>query len=398
MLDTRACCKCHGVDRFARNCPHHVAPRSGRPAFPAGGFGPQNHAQSNHISGTNHAYTSRGIWKSVVALLDTGSELSLVPASLVKIRYILPTEQLLKTANGTEIRVLAETVLQFRADGHGFDLPCLVASQVSELILGLGWLESQDVSWNLPDRWVQLGGHRFPLYNQAGNAMKCRKIAAARDVKIQALSEMDVEAYAILSHLRPTTAHFATTPWVLESGLIVAGTLLPERTLDLTIRILNPITIDIQLRRGIHCPLEEALVKETATPAVCSKITEKSGDEMQSEAEKMLAPLWCEVSEDVPDEVKDRLRTLLIETRAVFSLNDWDLGFTDALQHEIDTGDETPVRQPLTLPPVIDEQVKLMLQQGLIERSTSAWGRNVVNLLWSQRRTKFLASAWTIVT
>jgi len=139
-------------------------------------------------------------------------------------------------------------------------------------------------------------------------------------------------------------------------------------------------------------------VKETATPAVCSKITEKSGDEMQSEAEKMLAPIWCEVSEDVPDEVKDRLRTLLIENRAVFSLNDWDLGFTDALQHEIDTGDETPVRQPLTLPPVIDEQVKLMLQQGLIERSTSAWGRNVVNLLWSQRRTKLLASAWTIVT
>lgn len=52
----------------------------------------------------------------------------------------------------------------------------------------------------------------------------------------------------------------------------------------------------------------------------------------------------------------------------LLSLYEWDLRFTSVLQHEIDTGTEAPVRQPLRrqpliVPLVIDEQVELMLQQ-----------------------------------
>ena len=96
-----------------------------------------------------------------------------------------------------------------------------------------------------------------------------------------------------------------------------------------------------------------------------------------------LEPLWTNVAEDVPEETRDRLRTILLEHSRAFSLNEWDLGFTDLVQHEIDTGNEAPVRQalrrqPLTMLPIIDQQVNEMLRQNLIEDSCSAWASNVV--------------------
>lgn len=198
-----------------------------------------------------------------------------------------------------------------------------------------------------------------------------------------ASSELDVEAYVILPNLKVTKSQWATTSKVLESGLLIAGTLLPERTLDLTVRVMNPTGKAIELKKGVRCELEEVQLMEiepkTSQPYRCAAVTELSTEEIHS----VLKPLWTEISEDVPDEARERLKQILLENRSAFSLHEWDLGFTSVLQHEIDTGSETPVRQPLrrqplTLLPVIDEQVELMLQQGLIEPSSSAWSSNVV--------------------
>jgi len=64
-------------------------------------------------------------------------------------------------------------------------------------------------------------------------------------------------------------------------------------------------------------------------------------------------------------------------------LSEWDNGYTEVVRHEIDTGNEAPVRQslrrqPFVLLPEIDAQVELMLQQGIIEPSMSEWASNVV--------------------
>lgn len=84
------------------------------------------------------------------------------------------------------------------------------------------------------------------------------------------------------------------------------------------------------------------MVMETTPPAAnqtgFAKITEKSGDKGQSETETVLAPLWPGVAEDVPDEVKDQLLAMLIDHKAAFCLKNWDLGFTDTLRHEMNTG------------------------------------------------------------
>jgi len=58
------------------------------------------------------------------------------------------------------------------------------------------------------------------------------------------------------------------------------------------------------------------------------------------------------------------------------------LGYTDLVEHTIDTGSATPIRQTLRRQPVayqrqIDEHVQKMLQTGVIVPSTSQWSSNV---------------------
>jgi len=111
---------------------------------------------------------------------------------------------------------------------------------------------------------------------------------------------MDVEAYAILPNLKPTWKQWATQPQVLESGLLVAGTLLPERALDLTVRIMNPTGRDIKLRKGIQCMLEEVTLIESESRGFntsgCASVTEVLRRPEQDEAEVILAPLWSDIA------------------------------------------------------------------------------------------------------
>ena len=87
--------------------------------------------------------------KATFALLDTGCEMTLAPSSLVRKKDIRVSNQTLRAANGTAIRVLGEANITCEIDGYSFEVSCLITEQISELILGLVWLENQNAVWNL---------------------------------------------------------------------------------------------------------------------------------------------------------------------------------------------------------------------------------------------------------
>ena len=90
-----------------------------------------------------------------------------------------------------------------------------------------------------------------------------------------------------------------------------------------------------------------------------------------------------QVDPDVEDDSKVKLRQLLEEYQDIISSDEIDLGKTDLVEHRIDTGDAKPVRHSLRRMPaayshIIDEQIELMLKQGIIEPAVSERGSNVV--------------------
>ena len=112
------------------------------------------------------------------------------------------------------------------------------------------------------------------------------------------------------------------------------------------------------------------------------------------EEEAVLTPLWNNVPEEVTEAEHEKLKDIILRYRCAFSLHEWDLGYTELVKHEIDTGAEPPVRQALRRQPqvqltlrvmnptgkpiqlqkgvrcnIIDEQNELMLRHGLIQKS-----------------------------
>ena len=78
-----------------------------------------------------------------------------------------------------------------------------------------------------------------------------------------------------------------------------------------------------------------------------------------------------------------KLEALLTTYQDVFSHNEYDLGTTNIVQHNIETGDNRPFRQalrpqPRAHLPVIDNLLDEMQHQGVIEPCQSEWGSNVV--------------------
>ena len=96
-----------------------------------------------------------------------------------------------------------------------------------------------------------------------------------------------------------------------------------------------------------------------------------------------LKPVMDSLPAELDRDQRKAAADLLIRNADVFSKHEYDLGCTDLLTFNINTGDHRPVAQPLRPHPrahleVIDRQVDSMLQAGIIEPAASPWSANVV--------------------
>ena len=114
-----------------------------------GGAGSSNEAVlSRRVAPVSTAYLpvhigKHGYW----SLLDTGSEISIIPRSCITDEEVLPNCQKLIAANGTEIEVDGEAIVNVEFDaGFSIRSKFLVSRHVDEVMLGLDWLQNQRLS------------------------------------------------------------------------------------------------------------------------------------------------------------------------------------------------------------------------------------------------------------
>ena len=80
--------------------------------------------------------------------MDTGSEVSLLPASLVPENQIRPTDYTLRAANGTPIEVLGCAVVPITTGLYSSTVDGVVTNHVTEVMLGADWLSDNNAQWN----------------------------------------------------------------------------------------------------------------------------------------------------------------------------------------------------------------------------------------------------------
>jgi len=139
------CYNCSKVGHIKRAC-HYPAPNtadgvwSNPPSPRSGGLQrpPSSVRAAGCQLGVEKVYVKVTInRKCCNSLLDTGSDLTLIPAKLVDKQRIYPTTQQCIAANGTKIQILGWTSITGRIGKTPIEVNGLVTEHISELMLGI---------------------------------------------------------------------------------------------------------------------------------------------------------------------------------------------------------------------------------------------------------------------
>ncbi|CAC5399405.1 unnamed protein product [Mytilus coruscus] len=155
-----------------------------------------------------------------------------------------------------------------------------------------------------------------------------------------------------------------------EPGLLIGNSVVKISQLNrIPIHIVNSTNKTFKFKRGtavgrINTVLEENLVS----------LNEIKNKEIQFENEGEI---------NVPREHKSIIEKLISKNKDIFATKDSELGHTDTVKMEIETGNHPPIklkpyRTPLHKRQIVDQAIDEMLDAGVIRRSKSAWSAPIV--------------------
>ena len=201
------CFNCNKAGHISCNC---TEPRRGN-AF-------RNTVSSNdqttplHLEGVTKQNRQVGVYSTYVkamvgnlycnCLLDTGSEVTIVAARLVKGMTINQTTHTLKAANGTSIPLLREVILPMSIGNFKTTMSGLVSEHIEEVMLGIDWLTINKVVWDFGQLRIQIGSEHFSLKTSTSDVQSCRKVTLQEHVVIPARAEVDLPTRVVCKSWR----------------------------------------------------------------------------------------------------------------------------------------------------------------------------------------------------
>jgi len=390
------CWSCGATDHQQANCPNKSPEKDDRPLHTMPIRKCENEQQkAAKVYLNGHIKTH-----AVNVLLDTGSDVSLAPYEVIeknKCRLRRSDTVAIKAANGSDVAIAGEATLPFRVAGKLLHTVVLVSKDVSEIILGSGWLRQHNCDWEFSNDRIRFGptGDWIMLTGRSRTA--CCREYLDQDITVEPHHMQLVPARATLFSPRRTPPLATIEPRQLKKGVYIGRTLIPPKHDEARVCIMNttarPVLVpagtrlghlqDVEVLEntaGTESPenLPDQSLPETAQPSSASLPTPAKPTD-DSVIPKLMDSLPDELSADQ----RKAARHLFEEYNDVFSKNEFDIGRTPLVECHIDTGNSRPIRQPLRRQPhkhmeAIDDHVNEMLRHGVIEPAASPWASNVV--------------------
>ena len=104
--------------------------------------------------------------RKTLALLDSGCEQSVIGRNLIRKIPLKPTSEKLCTADGTDIPLLGETIIELSVSGFRTSCRVVVTDAITEFILGIEWMKKNQCVWDF-------GSNSFTIHGYRGN-LRCK--------------------------------------------------------------------------------------------------------------------------------------------------------------------------------------------------------------------------------
>ena len=107
--------------------------------------------------------------KRCSGLIDTGSEVILLPKQLADLSQINRSSRKLRAANGTQINIVGEWQTTVAMGPLQVSMNFIVSDQIDEILVGIDWLREHRCLLSFADLTVALQGYCFPLLKEVYN-------------------------------------------------------------------------------------------------------------------------------------------------------------------------------------------------------------------------------------
>jgi len=195
----------------------------------------------------------------------------------------------------------------------------------------------------------------------------------AKDMTIPALSEANIPVDIVFGKSWGSSEgmRWTTVPTEASPGVRVARTLINHEAPFAVVRVCNTTRHPVYIKQYQPVsPLQNV-----------SKTTDQGHSEPSPTDQHQI--ILDQLDPSVPESTRTELQQLIQSYQDIFSHSEFDLGNTNIVQHEINTGENRPFRQqlrpkPRAHLPVIEQLVEDMQSQGIIEPCQSEWASNIV--------------------
>ena len=259
----------------------------------------------------------------------------------------------------------------------------------AEAILGLDFLEKHNCILDMGKRVLALPGCS-PIALMAPSRIDVQRplpVSLIETVRIPAASELEVMANVDYD------VNMLNQPLLLEQNpsarlpVRVARALVVPQSARVPIRILNPGVEAITLNKNTPVAILEFVDDLSISPV--NQVTSHEEalptpkENISSEKYSMLNNLVRKNSGHLNKYQREQLLALLLLYADIFAVNSDDVGRTQLAQHQIYTGDCSPIRQPpRRMPAARKEETRKLLQDMLrndtIQPSSSPWASPIV--------------------
>ena len=304
------------------------------------------------------------------------------------------TDMSLQSVDSSDVKCYSIANMTVNVQGHRITHDFWICDIGESGVIGMDLLKEQRALIDLAHDKLILGNKVIRVSNSAGQRVRSKIVSRVHTVippgreaiiqcKVYNKRQRNKPGFQPYALVEPPPTVFKKT------GAVVARVVVSAREAEVPIRVFNPGDKDVHIRK--FTTMGRMSTPESIT-CVPSKAQSLKVNEVKATPPKAadgtavpehVRDLYERSVKELDGEDKPKVAALLTEYADVFATSATDIGRTKLVQHVIDTGQERPVHErvrrfPYEQSKEIEQQVKTMKEQGLIQESTSQWASNVV--------------------